>query len=287
MMLFVGEFTDEQLKAEGLADLILNFQDAPNKDFLRVLVKLLSDYASEANPPAHLLDIVRRSATAPLADQEVFIARLVKLGKFKKIRTKETLTDPDADIKFVNVCMAYTPTSKGPKGKPTAISYAAMLADSRWAAMVAAVQARNPDISDLMKDAAMSLLGHKSIAKKPVTMIIEFQMYVAEFLGTKKALHAIYKFDRPANLVDLTKDLAKFATNRDMAYKAEGGAYNEGYRLRLKRDYLRLGLPQEQAGKLDLERSPKLQAATDKRGAAEVFKLIMRYCGAFEIKVLK
>ena len=73
MILFVGEFVDGQLKAEGLADHIRNFLDAPNKEFLRVMVKLLSDldYAKEKNPPAHLLDVVRRSATAPLADQEV------------------------------------------------------------------------------------------------------------------------------------------------------------------------------------------------------------------------
>ena len=243
MMLFVGEFTNEMLKTEGLADLIQGFLHAPNKDFRRVVTKLLSDYASKANPHVHLLDIVRGSAIAPLKDQEAFIKRLIELGRFVKIRTKETLTDPDADVKFVNVCLAYSPTSeKGATGKEGPISYTEMLADPRWPGLVATVQSRNPDITDLMKEAALDLLGHKSIAQRPVRMIIEVQMFLAEFLETKKALHAIYKFGRPANLLDLTKDLAKFATNPDMAYTAEEGAYNDEYLLRVKRDYLRLGL---------------------------------------------
>ena len=48
---------------------------------------------------------------APLEEQEQFIARLVKSGpsSFVKIRDKQTLTDPAADVKFVNVGLAYTP----------------------------------------------------------------------------------------------------------------------------------------------------------------------------------
>ena len=286
MMLFVGGFVDGQLKTEGLADQIQSFQDAQIKDFLRVMVKLLSDYDSEENPHAHLLDIVRRSATAPLGDQELFIARLVERGNFVKIRTKETLTDPHADIKFVNVCVAYTPTSKTPKGKAAATSYAAMLRDPGWLPAVAAAQAQNPEITDLLKEAALTLLGDKSLAKKLVTMIVELQMYVAEFLKTKKALHAIYKFGRPANLVDLTKDLAKFATKPEMAHQAQAGEYNEAYLLRTP---ARLGLPRgKKGGVLNLGYNVKLRAAIKNEGETEVSVcgLIMGYCGVLGIKTL-
>jgi len=241
-----------------------------------------------------------------------------RCDQFGTSGTKETLTDPDADVKFVNVCMAYTPyAAKGEgahgipararqhHGDPTAgegkpekksrFSYAEMLTDPGWPAMVTAVQARNPDITDRMKEAALSLLGHKSLAKEPVAMIVEFQAYLAEFLETKKALHAIYKFGRPANLVDLTNDLAKFATNPAMAHSVEAGTFNQAYVLKATKAYLELGLPQAEDGTLDLEKSSGLRAAIAKKNRASnpvgqlgpVEAMVMRYCGAIGAKHVK
>ena len=276
MMLFVGEFIDNQLQAEGLDGQVSNFMVAKNKDFMRVMVKLLSDYASSDNPHAKVFDIVRRSATAPLEDQERFIAHLDARANFVKIRTKETLTDLTADIKFVNVCMAYTP----PK-----INYKSMLAQDNWETMVAAVVERN-HIPEALTESALTLLGHKAIASKPVRMIIEFQMYVPEFLETKRALHAIYKFGRPENLLDLTKDLAKFATNQGMQFKADEGTYNEAYLLRMKGDSLKLGL--EVSDKtLKLQDVLKLSAAIQKRGETYVCDHIKSCFEAFNCKTLE
>ena len=297
-MLVHGEYIDRMLKDEpGISELIGNFRTVPNKDLMRVLVKLLGDYADERNPHAFLLDIVRRSVTAPLEDQEAFIAGLSKLGpskklkKFVKVRAKETLTDPEADIKFVNVGLAYTPTT-GPMAQEVAVTFGVMVADPGFGAMMDAVQKRNPHISDLMMELAGELLGHKSIAKEPVTMLIEVQMYHPEFLRTKKQLHGLYKFERPENLVDLTKDLAKFATNPAMAYKAEVGGLNEAARLRILRDFRDKfagsqwpPLPSS-SGELALGNSERLQAAIKKRGAAETLGTLMSYCDAIEVKRL-
>ena len=212
---------------------------APNKDFLRVMVKLLSDYADEDNAHACLLDVARRSANGSLEEQERFVVRLTELGskklrKFVKVRVKETLTDPRAAAKFVNVCLAYTPTKPNKPGKEVALTFGEMVADPRFADMVDAVRKRNPEITELHTEVATSLLRHKSIAKMSVAMIVECQMYCPKFLQNKKLLHGLYKFGRPPNLVDLAKDLVKFAVNPDMAHTAEKSQRNEACRLRTR-----------------------------------------------------
>ena len=304
-MLFHGEYVDAALRHElaetlrgepGLAGVAQSLLAALNKDFMRVLVKLLNDYAEKDNPHASLLDIVRRSASGPLEEQERFVARLTELGpkalrKFVKVRAKETLTDPEADVKFVNVCLAYTPTEQlEPGGREAALTYAGMVSDPRFAAMADEVQKRNPDITDVHREVAIALLGGDGIARTPITMIVEIQMYLPEFLENKKKLHGLYKFGRPSNLVDLAKDLAKFATNPGMAHVAEAGGLNEPARLRVLRDFRKklgrwLPLP-SRSGELDLDDSERLQAAIKKRGAAETLGTLVRYCDAVGVTSL-
>ena len=136
---------------------------------------------------------------------------------------------------------AYTPTTVNAKGKGVAITYGDMTADPGFAALAKAVQLKN-ELSDLHIEAATRMLSHKTLAKHPITMIIEFQLYHPRFLDIKRKLHGIYKFCRADTLLDLVKDLLKYAKNPAMAYKAQAGVYNEAYKLRVQQDCESLGL---------------------------------------------
>ena len=138
------------------------------------------------------------------------------------------------------------------KGKDVAITYGDMTADPLFATLAKAVQQKN-ELSDQHIEAATRMLSHKTLAKHPITMIIEFQLYHPLFLDIKRKLHGIYKFCRADTLLDLVKDLLKYAKNPAMAYKAQAGEYNEAYKLRVQRDFGALGLGKkiDSGGKLE------------------------------------
>ena len=136
---------------------------------------------------------------------------------------------------------AYTPTTVNAEGEDVAITLGDMTADPLFATLAKAVQQKN-ELSDQQIEAATKMLSHKTLAKHPITLIIEFQLYHPRFLDIKRKLHGIYKFCRADILLDLVKDLLKYATNPAMAYKAQAGEYNEAYKLRVQRDFGALGL---------------------------------------------
>ena len=84
-----------------------------------------------------------------------------------------------------------------------------------------------------------------------MVLCVFFQLYHSRFLHEKKKLHGIYKFVRPANLVDLVKDLSKHAVNREMAYTPGVGDFNEAYVAKARRGLRLL------AGTLDLDNKLK------------------------------
>ena len=127
------------------------------------------------------------------------------------------------------------------KGKDVAITYGDMTAGPLFATLAKAVQQKN-ELSNQHIEAATRMLSHKTLAERPITMIIEFQLYHPLFLDIKRKLHGIYKFCRADTLLDLVKDLLKHAKNPAMAYKAQAGEYNEAYKLRVKRDFGALSL---------------------------------------------
>ena len=139
---------------------------------------------------------------------------------------------------------AYTPTRTNAKGKDVAITYGDMTADPLFTTLAKAVQ-QKAELSDQHLEAATKMLSQKTLTKRPITMIIEFQLYHPLFLDIKRKLHGIYKFCRADTLLDLVKDLLKYATNPEMAYKAQAGEYNEAYKLRVRRDFRALGLGTE------------------------------------------
>ena len=147
---------------------------------------------------------------------------------------------------------AYTPTWKNAKGKDVAITYGDMTADPLFTTLAEAVQ-RKAELSDQHLEAATKMLSHKTLTKRPITMIIEFQLYHPLFLDIKRKLHGIYKFCRADTLLDLVKDLLKYAKNPAMAYKAQAGEYNEAYKLRVQRNFGALGLGKQidSGGKLE------------------------------------
>ena len=95
-----------------------------------------------------------------------------------------------------------------------------MTADPLFATLAKAVQQKN-ELSDQHIEAATRMLSHKTLAKHPITMIIEFQLYHPLFLDIKRKLHGIYKFCRADTLLDLVKDLLKYAKNPAMAYNVQ------------------------------------------------------------------
>ena len=75
-------------------------------------------------------------------------------------------------------------------------------------------------ISEELTDAAMALLRHPSLAKKPATLAVEVQLFLHRFLELKKQQHAIRKVGRARNAMSLTKTCAKYATDRAMSVNA-------------------------------------------------------------------
>ena len=115
---------------------------------------------------------------------------------------------------------AYTPTTVNVFCEDVAITLGDMTADPLFATLAKAVQQKN-ELSDQHIEAATRMLSHTALAKHPITMIIEFQLYHPRFLDIKCKLHGIYKFCRADILLDLVKDLLKYAKNPAMAYNEQ------------------------------------------------------------------
>lgn len=158
--------------------------------------------------------------------------------------------------------------------RSVATTYNHMVSDPEFVAITRELQ-RQANIDQSVMEAAFELLRDSKLSNKNIAMVIEFQvglrassklrdvvswrlfglttnaalshsipsqLYLTQFLQIKKKLHGVYKFQRVERLADLVRDLAKYATNQDMAYQATGREYNEAYIARARRDLRKLGL---------------------------------------------
>lgn len=141
---------------------------------------------------------VRRSLTTDtLNEQEDFVHHLVALppggGRFSITRYKSNMADElengkPVDKKFTIINVAYTPVTES--RKPVTFRHM-MKADRARFNKVAKKRQDRDNIENDYMGAAAKLLGHNSIAKSPVTMVIEFQVTFFVVIQANPALRCV------------------------------------------------------------------------------------------------
>lgn len=183
-------------------------------------------YARAATSTACLLDTVRRSVTtATLASQEAFLDELVQdASRWELLRVKSTLADPLSTVKQCLVNMAFSAPSTAVRDDAADArqfanassaghsqqTYSEMTASASFALAVERVQQRN-SVGDGIIAAACELLRSPQLASKPITLVVEVQLYIDYFLKQRKRVHAFYKVLRADSALALSADCAKYA----------------------------------------------------------------------------
>ena len=183
----------------------------------RMRIKWRTEYGRDFGA---LLDFVRFSLTSPdQAAQEKFLAPMLpgkdgkSKSKFTVRRIKSTHSDPKAQVKQCLVNLEWNP----------GIKFGKLLPKKALAAAANAAKNGNPGISEVVWHLASTVLSHKQLAKEPVRVIVEAQLYLPFFLAERKSVHMFYKVARAKVLAELVQDCAKHAVNADMAFAPTDG----------------------------------------------------------------
>ena len=93
--------------------------------------------------------------------------------------------------------------------------------NERFREAVAAATRANPEVNGYTWTAAIRLLGAKRFADEPVAMVVEVQLYLEQFLTSRKGVHCYYKITRASHLASLAQDCRKYALNTAIAYSRQ------------------------------------------------------------------
>ena len=148
----------------------LLWADAKTADRMRI--KWLSEYARDFGA---LLDFVRFSLTCPdQAAQEKFLAPMLpgkngkSKSKFTARRIKSTHSDAAAQVKQCLVNLEWNP----------GMTFGKLLSKNALAAAFEAAPKANLGVSEVAWNIASTVLRDARLAKQPVRMILEAQLYV-------------------------------------------------------------------------------------------------------------
>ena len=138
-----------------------------------------------------LLDTVRRSLVTPnLEIQDGFVDTLLSSDEIEGVRVKSTMADAKAQVKQSIVNVRYTPKTTG--FRPRVLVCGDIASDPQIKAFGRELQKANyktlgVTVSDV--NAALKLFEAPAVAKEPVGMIIELQLYIDYFLEARKICH--------------------------------------------------------------------------------------------------